>query len=220
MKYIIISKKKWNKENYKNLNKSFKFFTELKINRIKKISPRIIFFIHWSKKIPSKIFKNYLCIQFHSSNLPKFKGGSPIQNQILRNIKKTKITAFKVTDKIDSGDICLKKNLNLSDSAHLIYSRMENICISMIKSLTRKKKIKFYKQKGISTYFRRRVDNDSDLSLIKSISIKKIFDFIRMLDAPGYPKAFIKFKNFKVELYDAKLNSEHLNAKIKISTKL
>ena len=39
-----------------------------------------------------------------------------------------------------------------------------------------------------------------------------------MLDAPGYPKA-IKFKNFKVELYDAKLNSEHLNAKIKISTK-
>ena len=109
MKYIIISKKKWNKENYKNLNKSFKFFTELKINRIKKISPRIIFFIHWSKKIPSKIFKNYLCIQFHSSNLPKFKGGSPIQNQILRNIKKTKITAFKVTDKIDSGDICLKK---------------------------------------------------------------------------------------------------------------
>ena len=40
-----------------------------------------------------------------------------------------------------------------------------------------------------------------------------------MLDAPGYPKAFIKFKNFKVELYDAKLNSEHLNAKIKISTK-
>ena len=89
----------------------------------------------------------------------------------------------------------------------------------MIKSLTRKKKIKFHKQKGISTYFRRRVDNDSDLSLIKSISIKKIFDFIRMLDAPGYPKAFIKFKNFKVELYDAKLNSEHLNAKIKISTK-
>ena len=61
MKYIIISKKKWNKENYKNLNKSFKFFTELKINRIKKISPRIIFFIHWSKKFHQK-FLTIICV--------------------------------------------------------------------------------------------------------------------------------------------------------------
>ena len=88
MNYLVLSKKQWNKKNYNFLNKSFKFFLNIKINEIKKISPEIIFFIHWSEKIPSKIFNKYLCILFHSSNLPKFKGGSPIQNQIMNNIKK------------------------------------------------------------------------------------------------------------------------------------
>ena len=40
-----------------------------------------------------------------------------------------------------------------------------------------------------------------------------------MLDAPGYPNAFLEFKNFKIEIYNAKLKNRHLNAKIKISKK-
>ena len=94
--YLIISKKKWDIENFEILNKSYKFSYKLDKRKIIKYSPKIIFFIHWSEKIPSEIFKRYLCIQFHSSDLPKFKGGSRIQNQIVNGVKKTKITAFKV----------------------------------------------------------------------------------------------------------------------------
>tara|TARA_A100001015_G_scaffold305950_1_gene399448 strand:+ start:1639 stop:2301 length:663 start_codon:yes stop_codon:yes gene_type:complete len=219
MKYLILSKKQWNKKNYNSLNKSFKFFSSIKINEIKKISPEIIFFIHWSKKIPSKIFNNYLCIQFHSSNLPKFKGGSPIQNQIINNKRKTKITAFKVNETIDAGDFCLKKNLDLKGSANEIYIRMEKTCINMIKKLTKKKRINFFKQKGKSTFYKRRKIEESNISSLKSINIKKIYNFIRMLDAPGYPNAFLEFKNFKIEIYDAKLKNKYLNAKIKILKK-
>lgn len=219
MKYLILSKKQWNKKNYYFLNKKFKFFSSIKINEIKKISPEIIFFIHWSEKIPSKIFNKYLCIQFHSSNLPKFKGGSPIQNQIMNNIKKTKITAFKVNDKIDAGDFCLKKNLDLKGSANEIYIRMEKTCIAMIKKLTKKKKINFFKQTGKSTFFKRRKIEESNISSLKSTNIKKIYNFVRMLDAPGYPNAFLEFKNFKIEIYGAKLRNKYLNAKIKIFKK-
>ena len=97
MKYLILSKKQWNKKNYYFLNKKFKvFFSSIKINEIKK-NERIIFFIHWSEKIPSKIFWfKYLCIQFHSSNLPKFKEKNPIQNQIMNNIKKLKLLHLNV----------------------------------------------------------------------------------------------------------------------------
>ena len=56
MKYIIVTKVKWNKQNYETLNNSFKIFSNIKIIKIRKISPSIIFFIHWSKKIPSTIF--------------------------------------------------------------------------------------------------------------------------------------------------------------------
>ena len=204
MKYIIVTKIKWSKQNFKTLNSSFKIFSNIKINKIRKISPNIIFFIHWSKKIPSSIFNNYLCIQFHSSDLPKFRGGSPIQHQIFAGKKKTKISAFRVSNKIDSGEICLKKNLVLKGNANEIYKKMEKTSISMIKSLSKKRNIIFYKQKGKPTYFKRRKIYESDLNLSKN-NLKGIYDFIRMLDANNYPKAFVNFKKYKVLFQDAKL---------------
>ena len=36
-----------------------------------------------------EIVKLNNCICLHESNLPKFRGGSPIQNQIIKGIKKT-----------------------------------------------------------------------------------------------------------------------------------
>ena len=76
-KILIVSKKKWDESNYslcKN-KKKFIFLSKINLKRISQIKPRIIFFIFWSKKIPDKIFTNFLCIQFHSSDLPKFRGG-------------------------------------------------------------------------------------------------------------------------------------------------
>ena len=202
--YLVISKKKWDTNNFKTLNKSFKFLNKLDNKKIINFSPKIIFFIHWSKKIPSEIFKSFLCIQFHSSNLPKFKGGSPIQNQIIRGIKKTKITAFKVSNKIDSGDICLRKNLDLNGTAMQIYKKMEKICIFMIKELVRKKEIKFNKQKGKSSYFRRRKAAESNMLSLKMINIENMFNFIRMLDAHDYPKAYLDIKKYKILLKNVK----------------
>ena len=196
--YLIISKKKWDLNNFKTLNKSFKFLNKLDKKKIINISPKVIFFIHWSNKIPSEIFKRFLCIQFHASNLPKFKGGSPIQNQIIRGIKKTKITAFKVSNTIDSGDICKKKDLDLNGTAMQIYKKMEKISVNMIKELVRRKKIKFNKQTGKSTFFRRRKASESNLLSLKIMNIENIYNFIRMLDAHDYPKAYLDIKKYKI----------------------
>ena len=88
MKAIIITKKIWDKKNFINLNKEIFLFNKINYIKIKKIKPDVIFFIHWSKKIKKYIFDKYLCIQFHCSDLPKGRGGSPVQNQILLNKKK------------------------------------------------------------------------------------------------------------------------------------
>ena len=70
MKYLVISKTKWNKRNFKNLSKNVKFLNYLNSKVLKKYNPNIIFFIHWSIFVPKKIYSKYLCIQFHSSDLP------------------------------------------------------------------------------------------------------------------------------------------------------
>ena len=90
--FLIITKKKWNLKNFQKINKKLTILLDLDQKQIIRINPKIIFFIHWSKIIPKKIYNNYLCIQFHSSDLPKYRGGSPIQHQILDGLKKTKIT--------------------------------------------------------------------------------------------------------------------------------
>ena len=167
MKYIIITKKLWQKFNYKNLDKRFIVQNTIDSKLIKKIKPKIIFFIHWSKLIPSSIYKKYLCIQFHTSDLPKFRGGSPIQNQIINNIKNTKITAFKINSIIDSGEICLKKNIELSGSAQKIYIDIEKKVIQMIHQIIKKKKLKFTKQYGKGSYYKRRRPEDSKMNLDK-----------------------------------------------------
>jgi len=201
MKNIIITKKFWDKKNYKNLNKKFEIKNKLEKKFIQKNNPKYIFFIHWSKLIPENIYKNYNCIQFHSSNLPRGRGGSPIQNQILNGSKNTLLCAFRVGKKIDSGPIYLKKKLNLNGTAHEIFVRMEKKAIDMVKIIN-KKKIIPKKQIGKPTYFKRRVSNQSNIFNTKFNNLNELYNFIRMLDAESYPKAFIKIKNIKFEFYN------------------
>ena len=216
MKYIIISKKKWDHKNFEELDQNLIFLKNVSYSKIKKINPKIIFFIRWSKIITKKIYKNYLCVQFHSSNLPKGRGGSPIQNQILLGKKKTKLTAFKVSNNIDAGPICLKKNLSLEGSAEEIFKRMELTSIKMIYKIIKLKKLRFNKQIGKPTFFKRRKNSESRIKFDKSNSVKKLYDFLRMLDAPDYPKAFIELNKFRFTFQKIRMNKKAISAFVEI----
>jgi methionyl-tRNA formyltransferase len=216
MKFIIITKKKWNLNNFKKLNKNIFVLDKVNLIKIKKINPKIIFFIHWSKFIKKTIFRKYLCIQFHSSKLPKGRGGSPIQNQILSNIKKTKIIAFKVSSTLDSGPICLQSDLSLRGSALSIFERMEAKSIQMINKIIKVKNLRFKKQKGKPSFFKRRKPSESKINIYKTKTISKLYDFLRMLDAPDYPKAFIELNKFKFTFSDIKMIRNKIDAKVKI----
>ena len=219
MKYLLISKKNLDIKNFKKLDKRVSFKKEISETFIRKYKPDIIFFLHWSKKIHEKIYSNYLCIQFHCSDLPKFRGGSPLQHQILYGLKKTKLTAFQVNNGIDTGDICFKKNLSLSVNANTIYKLIDKISIYMINDIIKKKKIRFFKQKLKSKFYKRRKKEDSNLLKINKAKIDKIYNFIRMLDADDYPKAFINFDNYKIYFKNAKLVNNEINGTFKICKK-
>ena len=62
--FLIITKKKWNDENFRLLNKKFIISSKLNFGKIKKLNPEIIFFIHWSKIIPKKFFKIFYVFNF------------------------------------------------------------------------------------------------------------------------------------------------------------
>ena len=130
MVYVFCAYRDWALDLYKELKKTYKKMIiidnpkTLTFSYINKINPEYIFFPDWSWMIPSEIVNNFQCVCFHESNLPKFRGGSPIQNQIVRGIKKTKSTALLMNDKLDAGDIILQKELLLSGKVNEIFERM------------------------------------------------------------------------------------------------
>ena len=93
---------------------------------------------------------------------------------------------------------------------------METKSILMIKKIIKTKKLKFKKQTGKPSFFKRRKPLESKLDAYKTTTINKLYDFLRMLDAPDYPKAFIKLNKFKFIFNDIKMNQHKINAKVEI----
>jgi len=180
---------------------------ELSIENVSEIDPTHIFFMHWSWIIPEEIFNKYNCIVFHMTDLPYGRGGSPLQNLIIRGHKETKISALKVDKGIDTGDIFLKKDLSLVGTADIIFLRAGKIIEEMIDEIILEK-IKPTPQIGNPVYFKRRMPSES-LITDEITTIEALYDFIRMLDGKNYPAAFIRQGAFKIEFSGATINDQN-----------
>lgn len=221
-KYLVVTIKSWNIELFnirlKNLPGEWYLISDpekLSSRKVEEINPEKIFFIHWSEKVSAGIYGNYECIGFHETDLPFGRGGSPIQNLISIGIDKTKISAFRMGEIMDAGDIYLKKDLSLEGSAKEIFSRASKIIGQMITEIINTT-IKPLPQSGEVTVFKRRKPPQSEIPT-SNFSISKLYDHIRMLDAEGYPKAFLKYGNFKIEFENASLNKNIINANVRIT---
>lgn len=219
--YLVVTIRDWNINQYKLNSKKFpgKWHlitnpSELNLEKVKKINPKYIFFPHWGERVPSEIITNYDCICFHETDLPFGRGGSPIQNLIIRGFKSTKISAIKMTEEIDAGPIYLKKNLSLEGIAEEIFIRSSEIIFKMIEYIITNKPIPI-PQEGKITFFKRRKPEQSIIPE-EITTIKELFDFVRMLDADGYPKAKIKFNSFEMEISNPTLRNNKLEGIVHI----
>jgi methionyl-tRNA formyltransferase len=162
--------------------------------------PKQVFVVHWSKKIPSEIFTAFECIIFHMTDLPYGRGGSPLQNLIIRGHGETKISAIRCVEEMDAGDVYLKKSLSLSGSAREIFARANGVIYDMILEIILDNP-EPQPQIGPIVVFKRRRPEESEIP--PNQSLQKLYDFIRMLDAPGYPLAQITSRGYKFLLQEA-----------------
>lgn len=214
MNYVYCAHREYSLNVFKKLKKKYKNFILIKgkenltISKIQNIDPKFIFFPDWSWIVPNEIIKNFQCVCIHESNLPKFWGWSPLQNQIIRGIKKTKSTAFLMNEKLDAGKILLKKELSLDGTLDEIFLRMENNNYDLITSIIQGR-YKLTSQKGIPSFFNRRTPSESEL---KNLNHSKLYlhNFIRMLSDP-YPNAFIKIGKKKIIFKSSKLDGKKLS---------
>ena len=128
------------------------------------------------------------------------------------------ISALRMTSELDAGPVYMKRPLSLGGSAQEIFERGASIIVEMIEEIVKTEPVPVM-QRGESTTFLRRTPNQSSLPL--SGSPVQIFDFIRMLDAETYPKAFIDWGDFRIELDHAThANADTIEARAVIRRKI
>jgi methionyl-tRNA formyltransferase len=66
----------------------------LTVDFIDRIKPRFVFFPHWSWKVPQVILGRATCVCFHMSDVPYGRGGSPLQNLVMRGHRETVVSWF------------------------------------------------------------------------------------------------------------------------------
>ncbi|MFA7681995.1 MAG: formyltransferase family protein [Candidatus Peribacteraceae bacterium] len=218
--YVVCGCKSWNKrifdEEIKNIEGIWYFIgekNELTLEVLENLNPKKIFFFHWSWIVPEQILQKYECINFHMTDLPYGRGGSPLQNLILHSKKETKLTAFRMTNELDAGPVYAKEPLSLQGTAQEILERSSILAVKMIERIiTEQPKPK--EQKGEVVLFERRKPEQSEIP--DGLTLEQMYDFIRMLDGEGYPPAFRKCGSFRYEYTDAVLYDNCLEAHTRI----
>lgn len=220
---FIVSNKEWHKKHLMEIsertNSQIMYISDrsdLTLEKLKQYQPKYVFFPHWSYIVPSEIYDNYECVIFHMTDLPFGRGGSPLQNLVSRGIYQTKISALRCVRELDAGDIYMKRDLSLHGSAEEIYIRAAEITKEMIIEIIQTEP-RPYAQTGEVVSFKRRRPEESDIGDLRELNL--IFDYIRMLDADGYPKAFLETEHLRLEFARASLKDGHIKADVDIRVK-
>ena len=155
--------------------------------------PDLVLFYGWSWRVPAEILGEYTCLMLHPSNLPKYRGGSPIQNQIIDGLKETKVTIFVMVEAIDAGPIVAQEDLDLQGSIDDIFRRIEKIGFDITVALLEYGLSLVEQNHAEATYCRRRKPCESEITIseLTTLDGRALYNKIRMLTGP-YPNAFIR----------------------------
>jgi methionyl-tRNA formyltransferase len=147
------------------------------------------------------------------TDVPFGRGGSPLQNLIVRGHDETVLSAIRCVSEVDAGPVYLKRPLDLSGTAEEILRRASSLMYEMIVQIVDEEPVP-EAQRGEVTEFARRRPEDGNLELAPSLDA--VYDWIRMLDGNGYPPAFLESGQLRLEFRGAERGPDSVTAKVTI----
>lgn len=225
IKNIIISEKNLNPKVIDFLNKNkIKFITikNLKSQKILRILDKtdlglVCGFPHIFKEFQFNIPK-YGLINLHAGKLPKYRGGSPLNWQIINNEKYFGISVIKIDKGIDTGDIILEKKFKLlskykiEDLHRIANNFFPKLLYKSIFKLISRKKLKKQNEKK-AKYYKQRKPEDS-LIYPSGTTFKKLTLLLRAM-SNSYPNPYVIYNGKKIIIKKIKISKLKLDFKNK-----
>tara|TARA_B100001093_G_scaffold510710_1_gene577112 strand:+ start:281 stop:1129 length:849 start_codon:yes stop_codon:yes gene_type:complete len=167
----------------------------------------ILFIIGWSQIAKKELIKipKLGVYGIHPTLLPEGRGRAPIPWAIIKGLKVTGATLFKINAGVDTGEIILQKKimLNKSITSTQLYQKMKDLHISLIKTFLiklQKNKITLLPQnEKLATYWPKRTPEMGGINL--KGSVYDADKLCRALMKP-YPGAFFIKNNKKIIIDD------------------
>ena len=103
---------------------------------LKEIAPDAIVVVAYGKILPKEILEipKYGCVNGHASLLPKYRGASPIQWCIVCGESRTGVTAMKMDEGMDTGDILktAPTEIGAEETAEELFERLSGITAELL----------------------------------------------------------------------------------------
>lgn len=159
--------------------------------------PDAIFCLGWSWYIEPRVTDHCWVVGIHPSGLPDYAGGSPIQNQILNGISRSKSTLFRLSSELDYGPILSQVPLSLEGHIAEIFDRLSTAgliqlvdfirdlpngvtCIDQVVEAGHKRHSRIHPSASQLTH--------ADMA---KMNTRELYDFIRCREDP-YPNVYLE----------------------------
>ena len=182
-------------------NNNVKIYDLLKENEID-----IAVCYSWSWILKEPITSHFICLCLHPAPVPKYRGGTPIQHQILAGETKSAVSILRMSSGVDDGPLYSQTPISFEGDIEDIFHRMVTVGISKTRSLIKdynKGRLKFVPQKNLDTNspWKRRKPEQSELTFdqLAAMTFRQLHNFVRALTGP-YPHAYIRLKTGRLYL--------------------
>lgn len=159
----------------------------------------VILLAGWSWKVAPEVVNEQIVIGMHPSKLPEYAGGSPIQHQIIDGLKSSEATLFRLTSKLDGGDIVSSVPYSLEGHMSQVFDELTRATTELFTGLIRSWPNLSYRTQEQSTVKRRLKPEDSRLSKEAFITrtCANLYDVIRCREDP-YPNVYVEDETGKL----------------------
>tara|TARA_B100000029_G_scaffold406650_1_gene407332 strand:- start:391 stop:1305 length:915 start_codon:yes stop_codon:yes gene_type:complete len=156
---------------------------------------------------PDKIINlpQYGTINLHSGRLPQYRGGSPMNWQMINGEKYAGISIIQMNSSIDTGDILesrlieIKEDYDIKDLHDIADKIYPEMVINVLKKI-QKNSVNKIKQNSLkASYWHQRKDSDGKIDFNK-MSCVEVERFVKALTKP-YPGAWGKYKGKKLRIF-------------------
>jgi methionyl-tRNA formyltransferase len=185
---------------------------------INKYPTDVILSINYLFIINSDLIKHprKYAINFHGSLLPKYRGRTPHVWSIINNEKETGITAHRITEECDKGEIIHQEKIQILPDAtggNILeqFIDLYPIIIQKVVSMIENDQVVFFEQdEAKATWFGKRIPDDGEINW--NWQKERIYNWVRAQSSP-YPGAFSFYNKIKIIIHKVEFSEIGFNFK-------